>query len=807
MKKPNQSDSVLLRQMAEEMLYTRKKVASNVSSAAEIQKLIHELEVHQIELELQNEELILAKEQAVAAIEKFTDLYDFAPTGYFTLSKQGEIAQLNLSGAAMLGKERSQLINRTFLFFVSHDTKPIFIQFFDNLFNSKTKETCEITLTNADNKAVCVHLTGIVSDNSNQCFINIVDITERKHAEAKLKESEEKYSKAFMSAPYSIMLSSLDDGMVVEVNEAFCAISGYSSEEVIGNSAIALNMWEDIEERNWMISTLRKGGKVEGMEFHFRKKNGEIMSGLFSAIILQITGKPYILSSINDISDRKLAEAELHEKEIQYRNLANSGLSLIWTSGTDKLCNYFNIPWLNFTGRTLEQELGNGWTEGVHPDDFDQCLKTYVAAFDKREAFNMEYRLRHVSGEYRWILDLGTPNYNSKGEFLGYIGNCFDITERKQNEKELITAKEKAEENEKRYRLLFEFNPMPMSIFDIETLRFLSVNNAFVYKYGYTIEEFSTMTILDIRPDSEIERLKQTVGKPDKGVTNLGVYLHKKKNGEIMQVEIIRHELDFNNRRAKLVLVNDVTDKIKAENDLLQINTELTLAKEKAEESDLLKTSFLANMSHEIRTPMNSIMGFASLLPEEESKELIANYANIIVQNSEQLVHIIDDIVLYSRLQTGLLSFQPQSFNALKLLFDVKQSFNLPEFRHEVELKIDNDEVLNLNSDYDKLRQIFTNLVSNAFKYTNKGIITIGFIKNTSEIVFYVKDSGIGIPSNELEKVFGRFFRGSNVNKGGIGGTGLGLSIVQELIQLLGGRIWVESEEGIGSVFNFTIPI
>ncbi|MEI7849271.1 MAG: diguanylate cyclase [Chloroflexota bacterium] len=134
---------------------------------------------------------------------------------------------------------------------------------------------------------------------------------------------------------------------------------------------------------------------------------------------------------------RKQTEEALTEKEVQYRALADSGKALIWTSGMDKLCNYFNQPWLNFTGRRLEQELGNGWAEGVHPDDFQRCLDVYVAAFDQREAFDMEYRLRHNTGEYRWIQDLGTPNYNSNNEFIGYIGHCFDITEHKHLEEQL----------------------------------------------------------------------------------------------------------------------------------------------------------------------------------------------------------------------------------------------------------------------------------------------------------------------------------------------------------------------------------
>jgi len=124
-------------------------------------------------------------------------------------------------------------------------------------------------------------------------------------------------------------------------------------------------------------------------------------------------------------------EDALRENENRYRILADSGQALIWTAGTDKLCDYFNAVWLNFTGRRLEQEIGNGWAEGVHPDDFQRCLHTYVTAFDRREKFSMDYRLRRHDGEYRWLQDEGCPRYDSKGEFIGYIGYCIDITERK----------------------------------------------------------------------------------------------------------------------------------------------------------------------------------------------------------------------------------------------------------------------------------------------------------------------------------------------------------------------------------------
>ena len=136
-------------------------------------------------------------------------------------------------------------------------------------------------------------------------------------------------------------------------------------------------------------------------------------------------------------ADLEEAMEALRESEQHFRTLANGGAALIWTSGLDKLCNYFNEPWLRFTGRTLGQEWGNGWTEGVHPDDYARCLQTYVAAFDQRQPFCMNYRLRCASGDYRWLRDEGNPRYDSRGEFLGYIGYCYDISEQKANEDEL----------------------------------------------------------------------------------------------------------------------------------------------------------------------------------------------------------------------------------------------------------------------------------------------------------------------------------------------------------------------------------
>lgn len=182
--------AALLRTKAEKLQRKNKLKTGSKSSETEMLKLVHELEVHQIELELQNEELILAKEKAEVAAEKYTELYDFAPSGYFTLSQKGVIVELNHMASNMIGKERSHCVSSSLVFYISDDTKPVFNRFLENIFISKAKESCDVTISENKNTPLYVTLTGIAADNGNQCFITAVDITDRRLAEAKEKENE-----------------------------------------------------------------------------------------------------------------------------------------------------------------------------------------------------------------------------------------------------------------------------------------------------------------------------------------------------------------------------------------------------------------------------------------------------------------------------------------------------------------------------------------------------------------------------------------------------------------------------------------
>jgi PAS domain S-box-containing protein len=181
----------------------------------------------------------------------------------------------------------------------------------------------------------------------------------------------------------------------------------------------------------------RGGGEYEN-EYRITRPDGSTrwIAG-YGSVELDERGKPAFARGVSrDITKRKIAEEELRESEARFRTVADAAPVLIWMSGTDKLCNFFNKGWLDFTGRTIEQELGSGWAEGVYAEDLDHCHKVYENSFDARQPFTMEYRLRRNDGEYRWVLDSGTPRFAPDGAFLGYIGSCIDITERKQAELE-----------------------------------------------------------------------------------------------------------------------------------------------------------------------------------------------------------------------------------------------------------------------------------------------------------------------------------------------------------------------------------
>lgn len=236
-------------------------------------------------------------------------------------------------------------------------------------------------------------------------------------------------------------------------------------------------------------------------------------------------------------------------------------------------------------------------------------------------------------------------------------------------------------------------------------------------------------------------------------------------------------------------------------------SNELIAAKEKAEESDRLKTAFLQNVSHEIRTPMNAIIGFSTLLNERGITELERHeYAGIISESSNQLLSIINDIVDTANIESGhvKVEVEPTYINAmLKKLSGEFQKNDAVAVRLSPAFSDDQSLIM---TDSDKLQQILANLIGNAFKFTMEGHIEIGYFRKEGMIEFYVSDTGIGIKEENLPLIFTSFYQVEMSGTRQFGGTGLGLSICKAYVSLLGGKIWVESVYGKGTVFHFTIP-
>jgi diguanylate cyclase (GGDEF)-like protein/PAS domain S-box-containing protein len=257
------------------------------------------------------------------------------------------------------------------------------------------------------------------------------DITERKQIEETLR-----LTRISVDAASDALFWITPDARFVDANVAACRSLGYTREELLDLKVSDVDPHYNLEQWTGHFTALKEQGSLT-FESEHRAKNGRVFPVEIAANYVQLGSEDRNCAFVRDISERKRTEELMRESEQHFRTLANGGSTLIWTSGLDKLCNYFNEPWLRFTGRSLEKEVGDGWLQGVHPDDLDHCLQSYVEAFDRREAFSMEYRLRHVDGSYRWIRDDGNPRYDSQGAFLGYIGFCVDISLQKEAEEKI----------------------------------------------------------------------------------------------------------------------------------------------------------------------------------------------------------------------------------------------------------------------------------------------------------------------------------------------------------------------------------
>jgi len=280
---------------------------------------------------------------------------------------------------------------------------------------------------------------GEMTSNGHKVFTGFIrDISEKKRAEDELRKQKEVFQKIFEHIPAMIGFVDKDDYIEL-VNPAWERAMGWTLKEIHEqNVDVFAEAYPDPQYRQ-MVLDFVAGSTGEFKDLKVRVRDRRVIDVAVAVVHLS-DGTSVAIGQ--DITERKRTEAELRESEARFRLVADSAPVMIWMAGTDKLCTYFNKPWLDFTGRSLDRELGNGWAEGVHPEDLGRCMTAYIQAFDHQEAFRMEYRLRHHDSEYRWVSDIGVPRFNPDGTFAGYIGSCIDVTEQRRAEEQLHQAQE-----------------------------------------------------------------------------------------------------------------------------------------------------------------------------------------------------------------------------------------------------------------------------------------------------------------------------------------------------------------------------
>ncbi len=512
-----------------------------------------------------------------------------------------------------------------------------------------------------------------------------------------------------------------------------------------------------------------------------------------------------------DVTESKKIEKE--RKIIMERNRILVASAAFCIHEVDLLGNIIsmNEAGLNMFGLKNEAEIiGVPYLKSVGKADFLRIKNLMKEAFQgKSSIFEFE------STDEKSYQSNFTPLMNNIGEINSIMGISIDITERKLSEEKLRKLSQAVEQS-----------PVAILITDLKgAIQY--ANPKFVESTGYSIDEVMGKNPRVLKSGhtspEEYKNLWKTLST---GGDWHGEFHNKKKNGELYwesatispiintkgeTTHFISIKEDITFRKDSELLMQQKNLEIELQNeDYKHLNEELVLAKEHAEESDRLKSAFLANMSHEIRTPMNGILGFAGLLKEpmltgEEQKE----YIDIIEKSGVRMLNIINDIIDISKIESGLMKVNIIDSNINEQL-EYIYTFFKPEieskgmtflFKKETTTKD-----LIIKTDREKVFAILINLVKNAIKYSNEGSIEFGYVKKKKYLEFFIKDTGIGIPKNRLEAVFERFIQADISDKMAIQGAGLGLSISKAFVDMLGGEIWVESEERKGSTFYFTIP-
>jgi two-component system, LuxR family, sensor kinase FixL len=623
----------------------------------------------------------------------------------------------------------------------------------------------------------------------------IVQRSSLKRAERSLRDSEERMSLAAEAANLSMWVWDVvrDEVWMTDKGRAWFGIG-----PDIRLDYATLNARVHPEDRVARDSAIRRAIETLGeynIEYRVLLPDGTLrwIGARGHCMNIGKTKGTRLLGVSMDVTAQKLAQDALRESEARFRTMANTAPVMIWMSGPDKLCTFFNKGWLDFTGRSLEQELGNGWAEGVYREDFDYCFEVYANSFDARQPFTMEYRLRRSDGEYRWVLDIGTARFASDSTFLGYIGSCIDITERKQAQE--------------RFQLVVEASPNGIVLVNAQG-RIMLVNACAEKLFGYGREELVGQGVELLVPERfRGEHPAHRAGfhaAPAARAMGAGRELFaRRKDGTEFPVEIGISPIRSPEGMLVLSVIVDISARKQAEAEARQHREEIAYLSRVA-----IMGEMAGSLAHELNQPLGAIVtnaGAALRFLERDSLsgEKLREVLQDIVADGRRASEVIHTIKGMGRKEEGarqLLHLNDVIAEVLRLTRSdaLAHDCTVLTWLHPALPKVEANLV--------QLQEVFLNLILNAFEASKevprvqRRLIIRTERDGDNAVRARVRDFGIGLPADMPERVFDRFFSTKRE------GMGIGLFIARSIVVAHGGTLWAENPEGGGAQFWLRLP-
>ncbi|HEY9169754.1 MAG TPA: PAS domain S-box protein [Lutibacter sp.] len=606
----------------------------------------------------------------------------------------------------------------------------------------------------------------------------------------KLKESKEQYKYLFETTS-DLIQTMTPDGKITFVNRAWSEKLGYSIEDLT-NLKIGDIIQQDLFSKcDVAFQKALEGERTDNIEFKLIKQNGEVIDVEGNIFCNFKEGMPSTVACfLRDVTEQKRAENQLKF----HANLLNEiDEAVIATNHNDNIT-YWNKAAEKLYGWNEAEVMGQNILDLIKPSVSKEEIALIVASLDNGESSSGEFICERKNGSTFPAIVYYSPILDAHNELTGIITISSDITKRRQSEEMVLKLSSTVEQS-------------PISIFISDLNGVIEYVNPYIPKLtGYTYEELigSNPNIFSsgVQSKAFYKELWNTILAGKKWE---GEICNKKKNGKLFWEYVIISPLK--NEKGEIINFINISEDI---TERKRNMAELVRAKEKAEESDKLKTAFINNISHEIRTPLNGILGFGQFwadakLSESERKK----YFSVVKQSSNRLMQTVSDYMDIAMIVSGTLEVHKKEFQIKPLLVEIVEYAKLLCETKPIDIEVEipsNSELQRLESDRELIIKIIKNLIDNAVKFTEEGKITIGYHLLEGDLEFFIQDTGRGIKQDKLQTVFEAFTQEDTAMTRGYEGSGLGLAIAKGFVTSLNGDIWVTSKEGKGSIFYFTIP-